>query len=213
MDSMKKMTLEEFTSELASNSPAPGGGSVAALSSSIGASLASMVFSLTVGKKLYNEYDDEKKKLIDEGLASAQKLKDVFLNLMDEDTTAFNGLMAAFKLPKETDEEKKIRSQKIQEGYKGATEIPLKTARESVKIFDLLEVAAEIGNPNAVSDAGVGAMSALTGLEGAVMNVKINLSSIKDAEFVERVSKECEELVEAGKSKKEKIIAIVNSKL
>ncbi len=213
MDSMKKMTIEEFTSELASNSPAPGGGSVAALSSSIGASLASMVFSLTVGKKLYNEYDDEKKKLIDEGLASAQKLKDVFLNLMDEDTTAFNGLMAAFKLPKETDEEKKIRSHKIQEGYKGATEIPLKTARESVKIFDLLEVAAEIGNPNAVSDAGVGAMSALTGLEGAVMNVKINLSSIKDAEFVERVSKECEELVEAGKAKKEKIIAIVNSKL
>lgn len=213
MDSMKKMTLEEFTNELASNSPAPGGGSVAALSSSIGASLASMVFSLTVGKKLYNEYDDEKKKLIDDGLVSAGKLKEVFLNLMDEDTTAFNGLMAAFKLPKDTDEEKQIRSQKIQEGYKEATEIPLKTARESAKIFDLLEIAANIGNPNAVSDAGVGTMIALTGLEGAVMNVRINLSSIKDMEFVERVSKECDELVGAARAKKEKIIGIVNSKL
>lgn len=213
MESMMKMTIEEFTNELASNSPAPGGGSVAALSSSLGASLASMVFSLTVGKKIYNEYDDEKKKLIDDSLAEAKILKDRFLNLIDEDTKEFNKLMAAFKLPKATDEEKAIRSQKIQEGYKGATEVPLTTARETMKIFDLLKVASEFGNPNAVSDAGVGAMIAMTGLEGAVMNVKINLSSIKDKNFVNRVSDECEMLVKKANEKKEVILKEVNSKL
>lgn len=213
MESMMEMTVEEFVNELASNSPAPGGGSVAALSSSLGAALASMVFSLTVGKKIYNEYDDSKKKLIDDSLAEAGSLKERFLNLIDEDTKAFNKLMAAFKLPKNTDEEKAVRSQKIQEGYKGATEIPLKTARETMKIFDILKVASEFGNPNAVSDAGVGAMIAMTGLEGAVMNVRINLSSIKDEDFVKRVSDECEKLVKDAYKKKEIIIKEVNSKL
>lgn len=208
-----KMTVEEFINELASNSPAPGGGSVAALSSSLGASLASMVFSLTVGKKIYNEYDDEEKKLIDDSLAEAKGLKDRFLNLIDEDTKEFNKLMAAFKLPKNTDEEKAIRSQRIQEGYKGATEVPLTTARETMRIFELLKVAAIFGNPNAVSDAGVGAMIAMTGLEGAVMNVKINLSSIKDKDFVKRVSDECEALIKEADEKKEAILKEVNSKL
>jgi formiminotetrahydrofolate cyclodeaminase len=213
MSDMKQMTLEVFTSELASNSPAPGGGSVAALSLSIGASLASMVFSLTTGKKIYMAYDDETKKKIDNGIVEAVALKDEFLNLIDEDTCAFNELMAAFKLPKETDEEKAVRSAKIQEGYKKATDVPLKVARRSEAVFAVLEIAAEYGNPQAISDAGVGALTALTGLESALLNVRINTPSIKDTEYVNVVSSECSKLLEMGKTKKEQIMEKVNSKM
>jgi formiminotetrahydrofolate cyclodeaminase len=207
------LTLDSFAQELASNSPAPGGGSVAALSSSLAASLASMVFSLTVGKKAYLAYDEEIKNKIDKNIIVAGVLKDEFLLLMDEDTAAFNEVMAAFKLPKETDEEKAVRSEQIQEGYKKATLVPLKVAEKTMDIFELLEFAVEYGNANALSDAGVGALIALTGLEGAILNVKINIPSIKDAEFVNNVSKKCEELLTTSRAKKEAILNIVNSKL
>jgi formiminotetrahydrofolate cyclodeaminase len=172
-----------------------------------------MVFNLTVGKKIYNEYDEAIRNKIDENLKLAGSFKSKFLNLMDEDTEAFIGLMAAFKMPKETDEEKKIRSEKIQEGYVKATEAPLTTAREAVKIFDLLDVAAGYGNTNAVSDAGVGAILALAAVEGALLNVKINLGSIKNTEILQKVSKECDELLVLSKNRKEKIMSVVNSKL
>lgn len=210
---MKKLTLESFANELASNSPAPGGGSVAALSSSLAASLASMVFSLTVGKKAYLAYEEEIRNKIDKNIIVAGILKDEFLLLMDEDTAAFNDVMAAFKLPKETDEEKAVRSERIQEGYKKATLVPLKVAEKTMEIFELLEFAVEYGNANALSDAGVGALIALTGLEGAILNVKINIPSIKDEEFVNNVSKKCEELLTNARAKKEAILNIVNSKL
>lgn len=210
---MKKLTLESFANELASNSPAPGGGSVAALSSSLAASLASMVFSLTVGKKAYLAYEEEIRNKIDKNIIVAGILKDEFLLLMDEDTAAFNDVMAAFKLPKETDEEKAVRSERIQEGYKKATLVPLKVAEKTMEIFELLEFAVEYGNENALSDAGVGALIALTGLEGAILNVKINIPSIKDEEFVNNVSKKCEELLTNARAKKEAILNIVNSKL
>jgi formiminotetrahydrofolate cyclodeaminase len=213
MNEMKHMTLEGFTSELASNSPAPGGGSVAALSLSIGVSLASMVFSLTTGKKIYMAYDDETKKKVDDGILEADGLRKEFLNPTDEDTAAFNELMAAFKLPKESDEEKAYRSAKIQEGYKKATDIPLKVAKMSEPVFKLLEVAAEYGNPQAISDAGVGTLSALTGLEGALLNVRINLPGIKDSEYESFVTNEISRLLETGKAMKEKIMEKVNSKI
>lgn len=213
MGEMKKLTLENFANELASNSPAPGGGSVAALSSSLAASLASMVFNLTTGKKVYMAYDDETKSKIDGGIVEAGKLKNEFLALMDEDTEAFNEVMAAFKLPKETEEEKEIRSIKIQEAYKKATLVPLRVAEKTMDIFSLLEIAVKYGNINAASDAGVGALIALTGLEGAILNVRINIPSIKDSDFVSMVSNRCNELLKSARDKKENLLEIVNSKL
>lgn len=213
MGEMRNLTLEAFANELASNSPAPGGGSVSALSSSLAASLAAMVFNLTSGKKAYLEYDDETKNKIDRGIIEAARLKEEFLALMDEDTEAFKEVMSAFKLPKETEAEKVIRSAKIQEAYKKATLVPLKVAEKTMDIFVLLELAVKYGNINAVSDAGVGALIALTGLEGAILNVRINIPSIKDAEFVNEVSNKCSELLKEAAAKKENILNIVNTKL
>jgi formiminotetrahydrofolate cyclodeaminase len=213
MDEMKKMTIEGFMNELASNSPAPGGGSVSALSSSLAASLASMVLNLTVGKKVYMGYDDDTKKKIDDAIPQVNALKDKFMSFMDEDTKAFNEVMAAFKLPKDTDEEKAKKSRQIQEATIKATEVPLNVARNTMKIFEYLELAATYGNPNALSDAGVGALLALTGLEGAILNVKINLPGIKDEGYVTEVTKEISELTELGRSRKELIVGMVNSKL
>ncbi len=210
---MRKMTLECFANELASSSPAPGGGSVAALSSSLAVSLAAMVFNLTVGKKAYMALEDEVKLKIDRAIVEAEGLKEDFLALMDEDTDAFNQVMAAFKLPKETEEEKELRSARIQEGYKKATMVPLRVAEKTMKIFELLELAVEYGNTNAISDAGVGALIALTGLEGAVLNVRINIPSIKDNAFVKDVSGICSRLLDTGRAKKEKILERVNTKL
>lgn len=213
MSEMKKLTLENFANELASNSPAPGGGSIAALSSSLAASLANMVFNLTVGKKAYLAYDDETKRKIDKGITEAANMKDEFLTLMDEDTEAFNEVMAGFKLPKETEEEKAQRSNKIQEAYKKATLVPLKVAEKTLDIFNLLEIAVKYGNTNAISDAGVGALIALTGLEAAILNVKINLPSIKDPDFVSKVKEKCDAILKSGTTSKEGLLEIVKNKL
>lgn len=213
MEYMKDMRVEEFIGELASNSPAPGGGSASGLSASKAAALAAMVFNLTVGKKLYNEYDEWIREKIDSSLEKALKLKDEFLRLMDEDTEAFNKVMGAFKLPKDSEEEKKFRSGRIQEAYMGAMEVPLRLARMTMEFFEILEVAVNYGNPNAISDAGVGVYLAQTALEGALLNVRINLSSIKDGDVVKRTLDECRELSSLGRSKKESLIKIVESKL
>lgn len=213
MSQMKKLSLEDFANDLLSNSPAPGGGSVAALSSTLAASLAGMVFNLTVGKKIYIAYDDEIKTKIDRGITEASNMKNEFLALMDEDTAAFNEVMAAYKLPKETEEEKELRSASIQEAYKKATLVPLKVAEKTMDIFTLLETAVQYGNANAISDAGVGALIALTGLEAAILNVRINIPNIKDNEFVNKVSEKCNELVKNATLKKENILRLVNTKM
>ncbi|MDF2672698.1 MAG: methenyltetrahydrofolate cyclohydrolase [Clostridiales bacterium] len=213
MREMKKLTIENFANELASNSPAPGGGSIAALSSTLAASLASMVFNLTVGKKAYLAYDDDTKMKIDKGITEAGNMKEEFLSLMDEDTEAFDEVMAGFKLPKETEEEKALRSNKIQEAYKKATLVPLKVAEKTLDIFTLLEIAVKYGNANAISDAGVGALIALTGLEAAILNVKINLPSIKDPDFVSKVKEKCDVILKSGTTSKECLLEIVKNKL
>lgn len=213
MDEMKKMTLEEFVGVLASNSPAPGGGSVAALCSSLAASLSSMVFSLTIDKKFYNEYDEELQNKIKEYQSKSDSIKGEFLHLMDVDTEAFNKVMAAFKMPKETEEEKAARSKRIQESYILAMEVPLSVAKKTIEIFEYLELAAKYGNPNAVSDAGVGALLTLAALESAILNVKINLGSIKDKELVNNVLVQCENLMKVGNEKKKAIMEITYSKI
>ncbi|MHC1720692.1 MAG: cyclodeaminase/cyclohydrolase family protein [Clostridiaceae bacterium] len=206
---LKDMAVQEFVEELSSKSPAPGGGSVAALSGSLASALANMVFNLTIGKKDYNGYDDEIKDRIDSGLAKTGKFKDEFLELMEKDVKAFLELMEAFKMPKANAAEAKERGRKIQEGYVKALEIPLKVAQEALKVFEYIETAARWGNRNASSDAGVAAIMAQSAIEGAILNVRINLASIKDNEYKARIEVECQELLIQGLKRKEEIMEIV----
>lgn len=207
---LDKMLVNEFIDDLASNSPAPGGGSVAALCGSLGAALTSMVFNLTIGKKAYLALGDEERASVDEGLVKANELKDEFLKLMNEDTEAFNKLMAAFKMPKETEEEKAIRSEAIQIAYKDATNVPLEVARRAYDIYEIIEIAIDHGNKNAISDAGVAALLAQATIEGAIMNVKINLGSIKDEEFTSGIREEIKVISEDGMRLQQEVLAVVN---
>jgi methenyltetrahydrofolate cyclohydrolase len=206
-------TVKEFVEELSSNSPAPGGGSVAALAASLASALGNMVFNLTVGRKAYNNLTEEEKGLVDSNLKITEGLKDEFLDLMNKDVEAFNSVMDAFKLPKETEEEKTFRSEKIQEGYKSAIVVPLEVARTTYKLYDSILAAVKYGNKNALSDGGVAALMAQSAIEGAILNVKINLSAIKDEEYKNEMVKEIESLSKNGLQKQEEILAIVKENI
>jgi len=210
---LKDLTVKEFIDELSSNSPAPGGGSVAALTAGLATALSSMVFNLTVGKKAYKEYDDKTKELINSALKEAELNKNLFVKLMDKDAEEFMVLMSAFKLPKTTEDEKKLRAEKIEEGYKRALDIPYQVAKQSYKMYDSIYLACTYGNKNAVSDAGVAALLLQVAIESAVLNVKINLTCIKNDNFSEEVRLHCENLVRAGKEKRDEIISIIDSKI
>ena len=178
---LRKLTVEGFINETASSSPAPGGGSVAALNAASSAALIAMVADLTIGKEKYKASEEEMKDIA----AKAGALKDQFLSLIDEDSNAFNKIMAAFKLPKDTDEAKKARSAAIQEATKGAALVPFKVGETANSLFALAEAVILRGNPNAVTDGAVAAMNARAAVRGAFLNVKINLGSIKDQVFVD----------------------------
>lgn len=210
---LKELELENFVSELSSNSPAPGGGSAAALSASLSCALCSMVFNLTIGKKAYREMNDEARKLIDDSIEKTNRLKDEFLNLMDSDAEEFLKLMAAFKLPKSTEEEIAVREKAINEGYVKALDVPMKTAKLSYEIYDSIMIACRYGNKNAISDAGVSALLLQTAIESAILNVKINLSSLSDEDLKQETLKFCDDIVKNGITKKEEILSIVNSKI
>jgi formiminotetrahydrofolate cyclodeaminase len=210
---LQNLNVKEFIDELSSNSPAPGGGSAAALSAALASALGSMVFNLTINKKAYNEYEEDIKNNILKSLENTDTNKNEFLNLMDKDAEEFLELMSAFKLPKNSEEEKNLREIKIQEGYQKALEIPYKVANKAFELYKYIEIAAKYGNKNAISDAGVAALLVQTAVESAVLNVKINLSSIKDEEYKIEIEKQCKLIVEEGMIKKNSIIDIVNSKL
>lgn len=210
---LDQKTVKEFINELGSNSPAPGGGSVAALGASLATALGAMVFNLTVGKKAYNEYSNEDKMMVDKNLEKCLELEENFLDLMNKDTEAFLVLMSAFKLPKETEDEKKVRSLKIKEGNQLALEIPLTVAQEAYKIYEYVKVAATLGNKNAISDAGVSALMLQASIESAILNVKINLSSVKDETYKEEIKSICEELIKEGRLRRDEILAVVNESM
>ncbi len=210
---LKDLTVENFLNELASNSPAPGGGSIAALSASLAAALNSMVINLTVGKKAYNAYDESVKESITESLNKTLQLKEEFLNIMEEDTQVFLKVMDAFKMPKETEEEKKLRKQKIDEAYKLALDVPRKLSKKAFQLYDYLKVSVEYGNINAISDAGVAALLLQTAIESAVLNVKINLSSVEEEEIRNSIKNECKELVEQGRHFRDELLVIVENKI
>lgn len=183
-------TVVGFIDETASNSPAPGGGSIAALSASSSAALIAMVANLTVGKEKFADVEDEMQEVIKKATA----FKDMFLEYIDKDANSFNAAMAAFKLPKETEEEKAHRTKMIQEGYKGAANVPFTVGKEAFKLMELAEFVVEKGNQNAVTDGAVAAMQARTAVHAAFYNVKINLGSIKDEEYVAKMKSEMKEL-------------------
>src|SRR5213595_959008 len=177
--SLAKMNLREFCNETLSDSPAPGGGSVAALMGALGASLGGMVANLSAGKRGW----DDKLEYFSKWAVKAQNLKDELLALVDEDTAAFNKVMDAFGLPKQSAEEKAARTTAIQSATKYAAEIPLKVMETASRSYALLAEMGERGNPASISDVGVGALATRACIEGASMNVRINLATLKDEKF------------------------------
>jgi len=177
--SLVKMNLREFCNETLSDSPAPGGGSVAALMGALGASLGGMVANLSAGKRGW----DDKLEYFGDWAVKAQQLKDELLSLVDEDTAAFTKVMDAFALPKESAEEKAARSRAIENATKYAAEVPLKVMETASKSYALLGEMADKGNPASVSDVGVGALATRACIEGAALNVRINLGQLKDEKF------------------------------
>ncbi len=206
-------SLKEYIAATASGEPTPGGGSVAALVGSLGGALTNMVNNLTVGKKAYEELSEEIKSKIANNSKEVEKRIEDLTGIVDEDTKAFDKVMEAFKLPKETDEEKIARTKAIQEGYKVALEVPLRCAEKCLRILELQDVFANYGNVNAITDVGVGTLLAYSGLEGALFNVTINLGSIKDEEFKKEVSAKVDNILKEGKKVKEELLNIVYKRL
>lgn len=199
---MAEQTLSGFLDELSSSSPAPGGGSVSALAGAIGASLLEMVCGLTIGKEKFKEHEEE---LI--GIKSkAEELKEHCFALIEKDAGAFNKLMESYRMPKATDEEKAKRSEAIAKANLEATEVPLETAQRCLEVLrHIFSVVAKV-NPNAISDIGVGSLLAQSGIEGAALNVMINLPSIKDQAFKEESEKKIEEIKGEGRKLREEIM-------
>jgi glutamate formiminotransferase/formiminotetrahydrofolate cyclodeaminase len=186
------MTLREFSEETSSESPAPGGGSVSAACGALGISLATMVANLSSHKRGWDERWEEFSIVAEKGMEYQQEL----LELVDADTEAFNLIMNAYSMPKATKEEKDERHKAIQRATINAIEVPLRTAKVSLESMSLILEMAEKGNPNSITDAGVGALCARTAVLGAVMNVKINMADVEDREYAERITAECNTLVE-----------------
>ena len=201
--------VSNFLDELASNSPTPGGGSVAALAGALGAALISMVGNLTVGKKKYEDVEEDIKKII----SSSEKLRYELSQLIEEDVKVFNNFMATYKMPKETEDEKKVRTEKMQQSLIEAAKVPLKVAYKCLDILSLSQEVAEKGNVNVISDAGVAALMAEAALESAILNVKINLKMIKDERITEELSSSLKELLLKEKGQKEKVLGIVEEKM
>ena len=203
------MNLREFANETASESPAPGGGSISAYVGTLGVSLATMVANLSSHKKGWENRWEEFSKWAEKG----QLVKDELLRLVDEDTRAFNRIMETFSLPKSTDEEKTIRSQAIQVATQNAIEVPMRVMRLASESFDIIEQMAKKGNPNSVSDAGVGALCARSAVVGAYLNVKINAMGLKEEELKKKYLDEAETLRQKAILREKEILQAVETKI
>lgn len=201
--------LGQFLDELASSAPTPGGGGAAAVMGATGAALLSMVANLTIGKKGLEDVEAEMRTI----LLESERLRAEMSAMVADDVEAFNRLMASYKLPKETDEQKAERSAAIQSALKGATEAPLACARAAAAVVRLSRRTAEIGNKNVISDAGVGVLAAQASLRSAALNVYINAPSLKDQEFATGAVQELEALLQECGETSESVYALVKSRL
>lgn len=204
-----RMTCRGFAYETASESPAPGGGSISAYMGALGAALGTMVANLSAHKP---GWDDRWKEFSDYAEQGQSVMKEL-LSLVDEDTAAFNRIMSAFGLPKGTDEEKEAREAAIESATLYATEVPLRTMKAAARVFPLVKAMAEIGNPNSVSDAGVGALAARSAVLGAMLNVRINAAGLKDREAAERLLDEADRIAAEAMSAEKEILMEVDAKI
>ncbi len=187
---LKEMSVAEMAAMTASNSPAPGGGSIAAMTGAFGAALSAMVASLTIGKKAYADIKDEMQEVIDK----AEELRLELLDAIQKDSESFDAFIAALGMPKDTDEEKAARTAAMQKSLKEAAEVPYQTAVTAARVMPLAEIVVQKGNAKAVTDGLVSAMMARTAVRSALLNVRINLESINDAEYVADMQKKCQDL-------------------
>ena len=206
---MQMMPVQQFLDELASAAPTPGGGGAAAIMGAMGAALVSMVANLTIGKKGYEGVEGEMKAQ----LAASEALRARFTAMVADDVEAFNQLMGAYRLPKETDAQKVLRSAAIQEGLKQATRVPLACIKICAEAIQIAQRSAEHGNLNVISDTGAGVLALQAAMRSAALNVYINMPSIKDPVFVASVSQELETLMAENLPLTEAVYAKVRSRM
>lgn len=213
MGNLIDLTLVDFVKEVDSDKPAPGGGSVSSVASTIGCALARMVGHLSFGKKKYEANSDADKANFEAAFNKIKTHQDRLEVLVDEDTKSFGVFMDAMKLPKETDEEKAYRSAQMEEATKVIIKVPFEIATESLEALRSLDTIIEFGNKNAITDVGVAALLLHAGIEGAILNVKINLPGLSDEALVNDYVKKCEDIASEATKLKEAFLATVNANL
>jgi formiminotetrahydrofolate cyclodeaminase len=209
MAKIKDLAVEPFLEALASNAATPGGGSAAAIVGAMGAALVSMVCNLTIGKKKYADVEDEMKQV----LGSAEALRRKLTSMIQDDVEAFDKVMAAYGMAKETDADKDAREKAIQAALKQATDVPLRCAKAAREVIDLANVAADKGNTNVISDAGVAVLAGYAALRSAALNVFTNAKMIHDKTFAEGKLEELHELLAGAEGATEKAYDVVKGKL
>jgi glutamate formiminotransferase/formiminotetrahydrofolate cyclodeaminase len=208
-DALVEMKVCDFTDEVSRESPAPGGGSVAALAGALGAALTSMVCNLTANKGGHCDVD----KILNEAAKNCQEIKFALVRAVDADSKAFDDVMKARRLSSNNEQEKQARHHAMQAGLKKAVLVPLETASLSLKTIQMAETAAQYGNPNTLSDAGTGAQIAFAGLKGGIYNVLINLKDIEDKQFSSQMRQKCIKLKEDAQTVLERIEGLLEEKL
>ena len=206
---IKDKSIQTFLDELASKASTPGGGSAAAIIGAMGAALISMVANFTVGKKGYEDVDAEARNI----LGKSEELRNQLTGMIKADVDVFNRVMAAYGMPKDSDDQKTARSAEIQAALKEATDVPLACARAAAEVIKLSEPIAEKGNKNVISDAGVAVLAGQAALRSAALNVYINIGGIKDENFVSDRQKQLEDILEGMDELTEKVYELVKSKL
>ena len=207
------MSVADFTNEVDSNSPAPGGGSVSALASDIGVSLARMMVHLSFEKKKFEQLDEKTKEEFKARFDKLGEIRKELSTLVDKDTESFNEFMKVVKMPKETEEQNQLRAKAIQEATIFSIEVPYKTASLSLEALRLLDFLIKNGNQNAITDIGVGTLMLSAGMEGAILNVKVNLGQIKDKQIYDKYRDGCKEILSEGNEIKDNIISNIHKQL
>lgn len=210
---MKDMNIKEILDLTAGDAPAPGGGAISAIAGALGSALGRMVLSLSYGKKAFLALDEEIQEKLKEKHEELDLLGDRLFDLMDTDVEAFMGYMRAFRLPKESDEEKTARREAIDEAAVFSMQVPLETAERCVAVLNCLPLIAEYGNKNAITDVGVASLLARAACESALLNVRINLPTIKDEAIHNKAAKRTKELLSRAKELNEEIMKVVYAKL
>lgn len=207
------MSVADFTNEVDSNSPAPGGGSVSALASDIGVSLARMMAHLSFEKKKFEQLDEKTKEEFKARFDKLGEIRKELSTLVDKDTESFNEFMKVVKMPKETEEQNQLRAKAIQEATIFSIEVPYKTASLSLEALRLLDFLIKNGNQNAITDIGFGTLMLSAGMEGAILNVKVNLGQIKDKQIYDKYRDGCKEILSEGNEIKDNIISNIHKQL